>query len=192
MTAKRVFATLVFLQTLVIFEGGAYAQTCAKLQDCADFSFSGNALPSLLVKDLEGVERRIGDVSNGKFLLLSMWATWCHTCKRDMPHLDYLAGILRAKGNFDVLALSEDAEPAAVYAFNKRYDIKNMDTYLDIGRRAMRELGIKGVPSSIIFSPDGREIFRINGEADWNSPDASEFLFSFVGNSSATRLFPQK
>ncbi|UPT76035.1 MAG: TlpA family protein disulfide reductase [Elusimicrobiota bacterium] len=50
--------------------------------------------------------------SRGKPVLVVFWATWCDSCREEMPALEKLSG--RANGRFVVLAPSLDEDPAKV------------------------------------------------------------------------------
>jgi hypothetical protein len=37
-------------------------------------------------------------------------------------------------------------------------------------------VGARGLPLTILYGPDGREIWRYEGELDWSSPEARALL----------------
>ncbi len=104
----------------------------------------------------------------GKVVLLNFWASWCEPCIREMPALDKLQGELADKG-FKVIALSEDGKFPDVNAFYQKYNIKNLEIFHDKGSKVFFDMGLKGLPYSIIIDREGRGATRIEGFIDWNS-----------------------
>ena len=104
-------------------------------------------------------------------LVLNLWATWCPPCREEMPTLDALQGKLGGE-RFEVVALSIDrAGPGAVRDFYEEISIEHLRLYIDPSMRTMATLGIPGIPTTLIVGPEGRELGRLVGAADWASPE---------------------
>ena len=43
-----------------------------------------------------------------------------------------------------------------------------------------RATGVFGLPVTLVINPQGQEIARVQGEADWNSPDAQTLLSAMI------------
>jgi hypothetical protein len=43
-----------------------------------------------------------------------------------------------------------------------------------------RALGVRGLPTTIVFDADGRELGRFEGDANWDGPDARAMLEHFL------------
>ncbi|MGH6852286.1 MAG: TlpA family protein disulfide reductase, partial [Methylocella sp.] len=63
-------------------------------------------LPEFSFDTPEGTKASLTDF-RGRTILLNLWATWCVPCRREMPALDRLQGILGSK-NFSVVAVNID------------------------------------------------------------------------------------
>lgn len=112
----------------------------------------------------------------GKVVLLNIWATWCFPCREEMPTLDRLQQRLGGK-YFDVVALSVDK--GGIDKVRKFYDQINIDhlqIYVDQSASASTSLGIFGIPATLLLSPDGKELGRFIGPAEWDSPEMISFL----------------
>lgn len=108
----------------------------------------------------------------GKAVLLNFWATWCTPCVKEMPSLDRLQAEL-PKERFLVVPLSIDGPTRSkVMPFYKERNLKQLDVYFDKGRKAMQELDVTLLPTSILVDPTGRELGRIEGDADWDMPES--------------------
>jgi thiol-disulfide isomerase/thioredoxin len=129
-------------------------------------------IPDLTFNDAEGKPRRLSEW-RGKAVLLNLWATWCAPCKTEMPSLDRLQAKLGGD-KFTVLALNTDRtgpkEPAAFYA---KQGITHLGLYNDETAQANVTMRAEGLPLTVILNAEGREIARLLGPADWDSPEAA-------------------
>lgn len=58
--------------------------------------------------------------------------------------------------------------------------IRNLNIYVDQTMLAFSNLGVFGMPTTMIVDADGKELARLIGRAEWNSPDMEEFLQPFI------------
>ena len=86
------------------------------------------------------------------------------------------------KDKFVVLPLSLDGpsrpKVAPFYADRK---LSHLGVYFDKGRKAMQALDISILPTSILVDTDGRELGRLEGEADWETPEALALVKAAAG-----------
>jgi len=77
------------------------------------------------------------------------------------------------KDKFVVLPLSLDGpsrpKVAPFYADKK---LTNLGIYFDKAKKVMEALDISVLPTSVLVDPDGRELGRLEGEAEWDKPEA--------------------
>ena len=132
-------------------------------------------LPELAFTDGTGAARTLAEFK-GKVVLLNVWATWCIPCRKEMPTLDRLQAKLGGPG-FEVVALSIDRGGIArVKEFYTEIGISNLAIYVDTSGRAASEFGIFGLPGTLLLDREGREIGRLIGPAEWDSPEMMTFL----------------
>ncbi|WP_339847973.1 TlpA disulfide reductase family protein [uncultured Halopseudomonas sp.] len=87
-----------------------------------------------------------------------------------MPTLDSLQAKLGGE-QFEVVALSVDhAGISVVEKFYLETGIQHLRKYIDPSTLATSTLGIEGVPTTLLIDHDGREIGRLVGTAEWDSP----------------------
>jgi len=126
-------------------------------------------------RDRHGNALTLADYS-GKVVLVNIWATWCPPCRAEMPSLDRLAGAM-AGPDFAVIALSTDRDGAErVARFFDDIRIENLDVMLDRSGDFARQAGVLGLPVTLVLDRRGREIARLLGDADWDSPEARAIL----------------
>ena len=117
----------------------------------------------------------------GKVVVLNFWATWCAPCVREMPSLDRLQAMLGGD-ELEVIALSEDrGGMPLVIGFYKRYGLEHLARYLDPSGRVAAALGVVGMPTTVVIDREGREIGRMVGPTEWDSPAALALIRSVLG-----------
>ncbi len=121
----------------------------------------------------------------GRLTLVNFWATWCGPCVREMPSLDRLQAGLRGE-DFVGVALSEDREGWRKMApFRDRLKLRNLRLLHDEGSAFMFEVGVRGLPTTLLVGRDGRELGRLVGPAEWDAPEAVALMRHYLdqGNS---------
>lgn len=139
----------------------------------ANFTVAADARPAsaLAFVARDGKPHGLADFS-GKIVLVNFWATWCAPCVRELPSLDRLQAML-AGADFTVLALSEDRQGwAVIEPFLARIDLKHLPIYLDRDGASAGALKVSALPSSVLFDRMGRALGRLEGHAEWDSPEA--------------------
>jgi thiol-disulfide isomerase/thioredoxin len=117
----------------------------------------------------------------GKTVLLNFWATWCAPCVKEMPSLDRLQAEM-GKDKFVVLPLSLDGPTRPKVApFYQDRKLTNLGIYFDKSKKTMQALDVSILPTSILIDAQGRELGRIEGEADWEKPEALALVKAAAG-----------
>jgi thiol-disulfide isomerase/thioredoxin len=132
-------------------------------------------VPNLEFRDGSGKVIHLADF-RGKLLLLNLWATWCTPCREEMPSLDALQGAI-GSDKFQVLALSVDQNGLELArAFLKEVKATRLALYNDPTSRANFLMKGYGLPTTVLVSPEGLELGRIVGPAEWNTPEAKALV----------------
>jgi thiol-disulfide isomerase/thioredoxin len=109
------------------------------------------------------------DSYRGRNVILNVWATWCGPCVKEMPSLDRLSTKM-AKENLVVIAVSQDnGGKTQVKPFLDKLKIEHVTVLYDHGQKAMRDFGIRGLPTTFLISPEGRIVARLEGDAEWDN-----------------------
>jgi len=128
------------------------------------------AQPSMVFKKPDGSEMRLADYK-GKVILVNIWATWCAPCIAEMPMLDALQA-KKGGANFEVVTISLDRTAEEAEAWFTKNNINNLPLWHDSTYGVSGKLSLPGLPTSIFYNKQGREIARIPGEVDWTSDEA--------------------
>ena len=117
----------------------------------------------------------------GKVVLVNFWATWCGPCVREMPSLKRLQARLGG-ARFTVLALSQDLGGwARMTPFLERHGLGGLPAFHDPKAVTARAAEVRGLPTSVLYGADGRELGRLVGHAEWDSDEALALLRHYIG-----------
>lgn len=137
-------------------------------------------LPDLEIQNADDKPLKLSEL-RGKVVLLNFWATWCTPCVKEMPSLDRLQAAL-PKDKYLVVPLSIDGPTKPkVVPFYKDQKLANLGIYFDKGRKAMQGLDVTLLPTSILVDARGRELGRIEGNADWDMPESIALMKAALG-----------
>ncbi|PRX37309.1 Thiol-disulfide isomerase or thioredoxin [Meinhardsimonia xiamenensis] len=117
----------------------------------------------------------------GKWVLLNFWATWCAPCRKEMPGLEALQREMGGE-RFQVVTIATGRNPPpAIARFFDEIGVSELPRYRDPSQRLAREMAVFGLPTTVILDPEGREIARLLGDAEWDSDSARAIIAALVG-----------
>ncbi|MEP5153102.1 TlpA disulfide reductase family protein [Planktotalea sp.] len=149
--------------------------------DMKKLNFHSEAKPvstQSYLKD-DGSEGLLSD-HQGKVVLLNFWATWCAPCRHEMPMLSELQTELGGD-NFEVVTLATGRNaPPAMKKFFAQIGVDNLPLHRDPKQKIARDMGVLGLPITVILNEDGQEIARLRGDADWSSENAKAILNAVI------------
>lgn len=123
----------------------------------------------------DGSEATLADYA-GQVVLLNFWATWCAPCREEMPSLQSLQDTMGGE-DFQVVTLATGRNPPpAIRRFFEEIGVTSLPQNRDINQQIAREMGIFGLPITVVLDRNGQEIARLRGDADWASPEAIALL----------------
>ncbi len=126
-----------------------------------------------------GSEMALADLQ-GRYVVLNFWATWCAPCRVEMPHLSALQSNLGGD-DFEVVTIAVGPNPLpAMQRFFDEIGVDNLPLHTDARQRFARSMGVLGLPVTLILDPEGMEIARMQGEADWSSDSAVAIITALL------------
>ncbi|MFM7028635.1 MAG: TlpA family protein disulfide reductase [Chakrabartia sp.] len=138
------------------------------LSGTVDRSHKGATMPDVSFEASDGKIVKLADFK-GQPLLVNLWATWCGPCIAEMPTLERLAA--REAGALKVLAISQDMKGRSVVeAWWSKQGFKTLQPYVDAKADLGFALGGGSLPTTILYDKDGKEVWRMIGGAEWDSP----------------------
>lgn len=130
-------------------------------------------LPAASLLDADDAPRSL-DEYRGRWLVLNFWATWCAPCRHEMPSLDRLQA---AMPDLAVIPLATGRNPVeSIQRFYDTAGVKNLPVLRDPTSAFGRQMSVMALPVTVIVDPEGREVARLIGDAEWDSPEALTLL----------------
>jgi len=88
--------------------------------------------------------------TNGKFILIDFWATWCAPCKNVIPELNEFHH--KFKDKLVIIGISDESKRKV-----KRMNNPKIAYYsaIDTKKRLKSIYEVKGIPHCVIINPDG-------------------------------------
>jgi peroxiredoxin len=124
---------------------------------------SSRLAPDFALKDDSGATVALS-AQKGRVVLLNFWATWCDSCREEVPVLKDLQ--TRSAGRFVLLAVSADEDPAKVAPFVKRYALNFPVIYGDPAGTTLRDYAVRDLPTTFLIGPHGEIERRYVGPLD--------------------------
>jgi thiol-disulfide isomerase/thioredoxin len=141
------------------------------------FSAEAVEVPAIAIVDGDGVEHALSEWQ-GQWVVLNFWATWCAPCRKEMPSLDRLQTAMPAIAVLPVATGRNSVE--AIAKFYGEAGVTALPVLRDPKSELARSMGVLGLPVTVILNPEGREVARLIGDAEWDSASAQAVLGALV------------
>lgn len=118
----------------------------------------------------------------GKVVLLNFWATWCPPCIKEMPSMQRLSEHF-SNQPFEVVAVNVGESSTTVSSFMLELDTElTFPILLDQEAKSFGQLGLRGLPMTLLLDQDGNVIEKILGGRDWDTASSIQFIEDAVRN----------
>lgn len=110
----------------------------------------------------------------GKTIFINFWATWCKPCIEEMPSIEKAQLILRNENVVFLMASGESAEEIDAFRNSRDYKFN----YVRIENS--EELNIQVLPTTFIFSPEGKLVFSEMGYRKWDEKSNIDMILKIA------------
>jgi len=127
----------------------------------------------------DGSDMTLADLQ-GHYSVVNFWATWCAPCRHEMPSLNALQTEFGGE-TFQVVTIATGRNKAV--AIDRFFDEETIDAlpkHTDPKQKLARTMAVLGLPITVILDPDGKEIARLRGDADWYSDSARAIVAAMI------------
>jgi len=183
----RQFLFAVLYTALGVGANAAFAADIASLREGSMMKLAVLDAPAEVsttaFTDRDGGEHLLSDWK-GRITLVNFWATWCAPCRKELPALDALN---RDLGGTDFAVVTIAAGRNALPGITRLFDevgVKTLPVYLDPKLQLSRDMGVMGLPVSLLLDRNGREIARMSGDAEWDSESARAIIAALIAERS--------
>ena len=128
----------------------------------------GKPAPAFELKDADGNLWKLSDL-RGKVVFLNFWATWCTTCKSEMPYKEQLFQKMQGRP-FQMLGILFRDSPSNLPAYKMKLPV-SAPTLISNDSETAKLYGITGVPETFIIDKDGIIREKIVGPLEWSKPE---------------------
>jgi thiol-disulfide isomerase/thioredoxin len=135
------------------------------------------AAPGFTLPDAGGRKVSLKDY-RGKVVFLNFWATWCESCREEMPSMERLYQEFKGKG-LEVVAVNIKEKPRDALAFAKELKL-TYPVLLDPEGEVGLLYGAFGLPATYLIDRKGVVLARMWGPADWHGPAARKLFAALV------------
>ncbi|TCP62770.1 thiol-disulfide isomerase/thioredoxin [Rhodovulum bhavnagarense] len=182
----RLVRSIVLYTALCLGANTAHAVDIAALEalredDMKKLTFHEEAhpVPKAALVDATGATRSLVDY-RGKWVVLNFWAPWCPPCRAEMPSLDRLQAQM---GGADFAVVTVATGRGNMTQVTRMFDdlgVRDLPRLRDPDSALARQMGVMGLPVTVILDPEGREIARMQGDAEWDSDSAKAIVSALI------------
>lgn len=129
----------------------------------------GQPVPDFAYPDSNGKIWKMSDLK-GKVVFINFWATWCTTCKAEMPQKTLLSKKMEDKP-FQMLGMLFRDDPANLPAYFRENTV-SAPTLISQDNDSAKKFGITGVPETFIIDKDGILRERLVGPQKWDNEES--------------------
>lgn len=134
-------------------------------------------LPEAVFLDEADAEHPLADY-RGKWVVLNFWATWCAPCRKEMPSLDRLQAAMPELAVVPVATGRNAVE--GIQRFYAEAGVTGLPILRDPKSELARAMGVMALPVTVILNPEGQEVARLIGDAEWDSDTAKAVLGALI------------
>lgn len=119
--------------------------------------------------ELPGVNGGIGRASQylGKVTLVNFWASWCGTCREEMPDIVQTYRDYKDRG-LVVVGINYGEAEAPAQEFVRQFGME-FPTFLDQDKAVAGKYGVISMPTSFLLGKDGQVKLVIPGQIDFQA-----------------------
>ena len=126
--------------------------------------------PAFSLKNLDGKPISLSDFK-GKPVLITFWATWCASCKEEIPLLEKF--FVAKKDQLAILLIAIDGERKKTVQKIANDNKVTIPVLLLLKEKVMDQYGVRGwIPLTFLVDREGMLVGKIVGQRDWCTPEA--------------------
>ncbi|MFB6345899.1 MAG: TlpA family protein disulfide reductase [bacterium] len=136
--------------------------------------------PDFTGTTLAGTSVRLHSLK-GNWVLINFWATWCPSCRQEMPSLQRLWSTFRER-NFVLIGINVQESRNTARQFANTYDIQ-FPVIADRNGRIADKYRVTGIPETVLIDPSGHVLGKAIGYRHWDNKPSRQFFDRVLQNS---------
>ena len=147
----------------------------------------GSLAPAFTVNDINNYPIALSSFRNKEYVLLDFWASWCVSCRADIPYLKEINKKYNPKG-LQIIGISKDDD---ISLWKKAILEEKIENWMHILAPLSNQKNdslitnkyfVYSIPVMILINKEGIIIGRWNGSADENMAELKKLLNKDIGN----------
>lgn len=122
---------------------------------------SSRAVPETPLAHLDRQPVILSDVADGKPMVVNLWASWCPPCIREMPVLEQAQ---QDHPDITFVFVNQGEQPETIQQFLSQYQLSLENVLADTGASMGRTIGSHGLPTTLFYDAQGRQVSAHMGE----------------------------
>ncbi len=122
----------------------------------------------------------------GELVYLDFWASWCIPCKESFPFMNQLQNRYKNEG-LRIITINLDKTPQAALTFLEAHPA-HFPIYHDPEQQLTKQLSVKGLPTSFLFTPDGELHQRMTGFNQYKAQKLSKTIENLLQPSPSKKV----
>lgn len=163
------------LTIFVLLAGTVFAQE-------SDDDTNTSSLPNVTLRDLDGNSVSMSELDNdGKPIIISFWATWCHPCVNELSAINDLLPDWEDETGVKVYAVSIDdarnTARVAPFAYGRNWDF---GVLLDTNKEFYRAMNVVNVPHTFLLDGDMNVVYQHTSYTSGDEEELYEKVLELV------------
>ena len=164
----------VILSTPFPKGGWAASPSPPEYPSCDSFGIQkfpkAKSAPAFSLKSLNGGKVSLSEFK-GKPVLITFWATWCTSCKEELPELEKFS--IGKKDQLAIVLITIDGEREGAAQKIVSENKITLPVLLLLKEKVMDQYGVMGwIPITFLVNQEGMLVGKLVGQRDWGTPEA--------------------
>ena len=131
--------------------------------------------PTFEFENMDGENMTQADVfTDGKLYLIDFWASWCRPCQQYLPHLADLVDEFGDRGLVVVIFCIDEAGTISTARAMLAGEDYPFTVLFDPEGSVKEQIGVRRIPTTVLLSPTGEELWRHVGYESGVEDDVKE------------------
>ena len=128
---------------------------------------------NFILNDVDGEKFELRN-SEGHWVFLHFWASWCGPCKEEMPAIQALSEAMKGK-NFHIVMINTAEDEDTIFEFLAAIDVE-LNSLMDVDGLVTEVWKPRGLPTTFLINPKGEVKYQAIGGREWGDPKYIGFL----------------
>lgn len=152
---------------------------------CLQAGLGQKTLPAVSLKTLDGDQVDLRSYAdNGKPVIISMWATWCAPCKKELDNIAAVYDAWQSKYNVELVAITIDTH-RQLAKVKPMVDSKGWKYTIlsDADNQLRTSLGVMSIPQTYLINSAGEIIYSHTGYSPGDEDELEKKLQEITARS---------